>query len=151
MKPESILVVDDQLAKYEALQQFASSFYSAAAVTWIKNYRQAQSNLLSFRHDLLILDMSFEVHGASSEDMSLDGLAGIHVLQFMWRSRIRTPTVICTSHLAYSDPNFGQIEGIGGLRSYMRSYFSDTVLGCIWMGADVAAWQGELKEIVDHA
>ncbi len=148
MRPLSVLIVDDQLAKYEALQSFFAVFSPATSVTWIKNYRQAQANLSSLTHDLVVLDMSFEVHGASTEDMSLDGLAGIHVLQFMWRSRIKVPTVICTSHLSYADPNFGRIDGIEELRTFLASYFSDVVIGCVWMGPESTVWQSELKEII---
>jgi hypothetical protein len=139
------------LTKHVAIEAFFTENYPDDKLTKLKNFRQSQSNLMHFDFDLLLLDMSFEVHGAVSEDSSFNGLAGLHVLQFMWASAIEIPTIICTSHDNYSDPDFGRIEGIDELRKYTKRVFGDVVLGCIRMGPDEVVWGAEIKGIIENA
>ncbi len=143
-----VLVIDDQFAKYEAIEAFFTEKFPEDSLTWIKNFRQAQSNLTKLRFDLVVLDMSFDVHAAESEDSSFNGLSGLHVLQFMWRSKIYIPVIICTSHSKYSDPEFGVLDSIDALRSHVKLSFGDTVLGCVRMGSSEASWKRELEELV---
>ena len=146
-----ILVVDDKKEKYFAVRRFFSSEYPKWNIEWSKHFRQAQNNLLATKFDLLILDMSFEIHGAASEDLTFNGLAGLHVLQFMWRTKISIPTVICTSHENYSDPDFGMINGIQDLTKYVQSVFGPSVLGCVLMTADEYTWTNDLKKVINNA
>ncbi|MEJ6404783.1 hypothetical protein [Yoonia sp. 2307UL14-13] len=95
--------------------------------------------------------MSFEIHGAASEELTFNGLAGLHVLQFMWRSKIEIPTIICTSHENYSDPRFGTINGLDELTAYVHRVFGPTVLGCVLMTADEQAWNNDLTRLLEDA
>ncbi|MCP4385551.1 MAG: response regulator [Hyphomicrobiales bacterium] len=145
-----VLLIDDQRAKSEGIKRFFKEIYPSDDVKWTKNFRQAQNNLRHGGYDLVILDMSFEVHGATSEDMRFNGLAGLHVLQFMWRSKIKVPTIICTSHVNYSDPDFGKIRGLDGLKKYVR-VFGSVVIGCVLMEADEKIWHREMNRIIKDA
>lgn len=146
-----VVLIDDQPEKNAAINRFFENNYPDDKVTWFKNFRQSQNNLLVYDFDLLILDMSFEVHGAVSEDLAFNGLAGLHVLQFMWISEIELPTIIFTSHDNYSDPDFGEIKGIEELNNHTKRIFGDLVLGCVKMSLDENEWNNKLKEIIDDA
>lgn len=146
-----VLLVDDKREKFIAIRRFLHSKHPDWNLEWSRHFRQAQNNLRTARFDLLLLDMSFEVHGATSENLTFNGLAGLHVLQFMWRSKIDIPTVICTSHENYSDPDFGVIQGIENLTAYVQAVFGPRVLGCVLMTADEKTWNSDLERVIDHA
>ena len=145
------MLIDDQQAKWDGVSKFFGEHYPHDGLTWIKNFRQAQNQLTQIHYDLLILDMTFEVHGSVAEDLRFNGLAGLHVLQFMWRSKLKIPTIICTSHENYSDPDFGIIRGVAELDRYVRQVFGDVVLGCVLMVPDEDVWHREMKSMVDRA
>jgi len=145
------VLIDDLPEKKAAVQRFIEKYYPNDELTWFKNFRQAQNNLLVYTFDLLLLDMSFEVHGAVAEDLAFNGLAGLHVLQFMWASEIEIPTVILTSHENYSDPDFGVLRGIDALRNHAREVFGETVIDVVKLVPDEAIWNAQLKEILENA
>lgn len=146
-----VVLIDDTVEKYNAISEFFASYFPSDELSWFKNFRQSQNNLFYFDYDLLILDMSFERHGATSEDVTFNGLAGLHVLQFLWVQNITLPTVILTTHDKYSDPDFGEIVGLDALKEYIRENFGDVVLDCLSMGPDEKIWHDELAELISYA
>ena len=146
-----ILFIDDQAPKYDRIRTYFAKYQKDVTIEWAKNFRFAQNNLQKRVFDLIILDMSFPVHGATSEDTTFEGLAGLHVLQFMWRARIKTPVIICTSHVEYSDPHFGRISGLDALKAYTSETFGDVVVDCVLMGADDAVWHRAFTEALKNA
>ena len=100
---------------------------------------------------ILILDMSFERHGATSEDVTFNGLAGLHVLQFLWIENIKVPTIIVTTHDKYSDPDFGEIFGLVALKEYIHENFGDAVLDCLLMGPEEEIWHEQLVKAIENA
>lgn len=148
---KNVLIVDDKHEKYVAIRRFAKDNYPDWSLEWSRHFRQAQNNLRGSKFDLLLLDMSFEIHGAASEDLTFNGLAGLHVLQFMWRSKIVIPTIICTSHENYSDPDFGTIHGIENLTKYVQEVFGPSLIGCVLMTADDVIWKRDLGEMIENA
>lgn len=149
--PKKIFLIDDRSEKYFAIRDFLDVNYEDYVFLWAKNYRQAQNILLNDNFDIIILDMSFERHGATSEESTFNGLAGLHVLQFMWRSRIKVPVIICTTHSNFSDPDFGALKGLQELENYVKKYFRTELLGCVLMHADMERWHDKLGEILDNA
>ena len=146
-----VLIIDDKPEKYLAIKDFFLQAAGEFEIFWVKHFRQAQNNLRNINYDLVVLDMSFEVHGGDAEEARFADLAGLHVLQFMWRSRMKIPTIICTSHTKYADPDFGTIDGVEALRTYVRDVFGLSILGCVLMTVDETIWHSEMKEIIEHA
>lgn len=147
----NVLIIDDQIKKYNELQRYFSDHRKEVKTEWARNFRSAQNTLQRRSFDLIVLDMSFPVHGATSEDTAFEGLAGLHVLQFLWRSRIRTKVVICTSHMEYSDPTFGRIIGLDSLKDHVARTFGDTVIDCVLIGADESIWHAALGKALTDA
>lgn len=145
---KKVVVVDDTVEKYNAIRDYFSKYHPSFELSWFRNLRQSQNNLLYFEYDLLVLDMSFERHGATSEDVTFNGLAGLHVLQFLWIESIEVPTIIITTHDKYSDPDFGEIIGLDGLRDHISKNFGDVVVDCISMGPDEHEWHRNLTEAI---
>lgn len=148
---KNVVIIDDQKAKWDGISDFFYRYYPSYNLSWIKYFRQAQNRFGQEHFDLLILDMTFPVHGAIAEDLGFNGLAGLHVLQFMWRSKLKIPTIICTSHENYSDPDFGLIKGVAELDRYVHDVFGNVVLGCVLMDPDENVWHREMKLMVDRA
>lgn len=148
---KDILLVDDQLKKYQEISSFFQINRSECNIEWVRNFRVAQNNILKRSFDLILLDMSFPVHGATSEDTTFEGLAGLHVLQFMWRTGIKTPVIICTSHVEYSDPTFGKLSGLDSLKRYTSETFGSVVADCVLLGSDSTVWHKALSEALIHA
>ncbi|SIT77155.1 hypothetical protein SAMN05421665_0509 [Yoonia rosea] len=146
-----VVVIDDTSEKYTAILDFFERYFPTYEVSWFKNFRQSQNNLLYFDYDLLILDMSFERHGATSEDVAFNGLAGLHVLQFLWVENISLPTVILTTHDRYTDPDFGEIVGLDALKGYIHENFGDVVMECLSLGPDEKIWHEQLAEVIINA
>ena len=146
-----VVLIDDTVEKHDAIQHFFRREFPDDKLTWFKNFRQSQNNLTYYDYDLLLLDMSFERHGATSEDVTFNGLAGLHVLQFLWIENIALPTIILTTHDNFSDPDFGVIEGIDALKDHIRKIFGDVVLDCLSMGPDMHVWESALLEIIKNA
>ncbi len=148
---KKVLIIDDQFKKFTDLDRYFAAHHTGVKREWARNFRAAQNTLQKRSFDLILLDMSFPVHGATSEDTAFEGLAGLHVLQFLWRSRIKTPVIICTSHMEYSDPTFGKIVGLESLKNHVAKTFGDAVIDCILIGADETVWHAALRKALTDA
>jgi hypothetical protein len=146
-----VVLIDDTFEKHNAMRHFFQREFPEDELTWFKNFRQSQNNFTYFDYDLLLLDMSFEGHGATSEDVTFNGLAGLHVLKFLWVESIVLPTIILTTHDNFSVPDFGVIEEIDALKIHIQKIFGDDVLDCLSMGADNYVWESALLEIIKKA
>jgi CheY-like chemotaxis protein len=132
MLPRRILVVDDQEAKFELLKKIARSSLPDTEFEYVRHLRAAIPLLESYPWDLVVLDMSFGVNDAPSEASGFVELAGLQVLQHMDRADMKVPVIIYTAHTNFSNPPRGNIVGIEELEKWIRRYFEDIFLGCIY-------------------
>lgn len=146
-----ILLVDDQLPKYFAIDGFLKTHFPEFTLEWVKSFSTARVNIRSGKFDLILLDMSFEVHATVIEEANFAGLAGLHILQFMRRARINTPVIVCTAHVRYSDPDFQTLEGVEELEKYINDVFGPICKGCVYLGAEEKIWAKKLKRLITNA
>lgn len=132
MAQQRVLVVDDQDAKFDLLKKIASSALPDAEFVHVRNFRAAIPQLESYDWQLVILDMSFGVNDAPSEASAFVELAGLQVLQHMDRADLSVPVVIYTAHTNFSNPPKGNIIGVDALEKWIRKYFEDIFLGCVY-------------------
>jgi len=127
-----ILVVDDQKSKYKQLRPIVKSIFPKCRIKHSITFLRAIANLENELWDLVFLDMSFDVNDQPSEDVGFEGLAGLQVLQHLYRIDSSTKVIIFTAHNGFEDPFHDKIEGLDELRKHVKLYFDGLCLGCIY-------------------
>lgn len=147
----NVLIIDDQPKKFKDLRDYLNGRFVDPKIHYAKSFQSARQYLRLYQLDLVLLDMSFDVHNSTLEEVNFVGLAGLHVLQFMKRARIETSVIVCTAHRTYSDPDFGSIDGLEALNKHVTSHFGSFCKGCVYMGADRDEWISSLDGFISDA
>jgi len=132
MYPRKILVIDDQTPKFDQVKNLLSDLFPLSTFRHLKNFQYAVSQLAQSEFDLVVLDMSFNVNYNPSESVGFENLAGLRILQHMFRRNIKIPVIIFTAHSEFSDPGIHSIKGMDELRRYVEEFFPGLCLGCIY-------------------
>lgn len=127
-----ILVVDDQKSKYRQIRPIIDSIFPDSRIRHCKTFISAISNLERASWDLVFLDMSFDVNESPTEEAGFEGLAGLQILQHLYRANLQTKVIIFTAHNSFEDPFHERIEGLDALNQHVQEYFQDLCLGCIY-------------------
>lgn len=142
--PMSVLIIEDQIIKYFQVKVLLEE-QLAVEITWCKDLLGAKRVLAVEEFNWILLDMSFgDIH--SSHIGGFAGLEGIHVLQYIYRKRISTPVIICTTHTTFNDPDFGKFDNLEDLSTHVFSVFPDNVRLCIGVKANSNHWQQQILE-----
>jgi len=143
-----ILIVEDDLHKFEELEGFVLGRFAGA---WVEKAVSVSSAIRAIdvrRFDLILLDMALPSHtlkpgnGPPSSLLS-GGLEIIHEFDFSNRNE---PIVILTQHPEIEIDS--ELIPLGAVTDKINELFSVNLLGCIFyeMGSD--AWRNKLEGLV---
>ena len=128
-----VLIIDDLIKKYRLIQRVFNKIDANAEYVHCRTSNSARAILKSYSFDLIFLDMSFNTNDNPSENAAWEGLAGLRVLQMIYRLRIKTKVIIFTAHSSdYKDPYNSEINTLDDLNKHVAKYFPEICLGCIY-------------------
>jgi CheY-like chemotaxis protein len=112
--------------------------------------RDARSVLLdqTFAFDVILLDMSIPMRGATSIDMggSVRQNGGIELLRLMKRSEIICPVIVVTQFDKFTE--YDTIVTLKELTDEMETEFRGTFQGAVYYRASSSAWTKELGRLL---
>ncbi|MCC5961478.1 MAG: response regulator transcription factor [Rhodobacteraceae bacterium] len=141
-----VLIVDDQRMKIEQATRVLKNIFPNAEYRSSKNFHRAISMLEGFQWDLVILDMSFSINDNPSDYAGFEGLAGVQVLQYLFRSDIKTKVIIFTAHTQFEDP-YLSVGTLEDLERLILEYFEDICLGCVFSKLPDSELENVFKEL----
>ncbi len=145
----NILLIEDELAKAEELQEFFNSRYKLCV---FHNARSVRSGVDALRArlsiDLMILDMSlptFDISDAESGG-SPQGFGGVEILRYLQKQGGRTPVVVVTGFEAFALGD--KIVNIDELRRRFSSDYPENFRGAIYYNVMLTSWAEELEACI---
>jgi len=144
-----ILIVEDELAKLEDLQDFFSSRHSEYAIDTARSVRSAVDAL---RHEevfsLIVLDMSLPTFDITLTETggAPKGFGGLEVLRYMQKSEITSPVVVVTAFEAFSQGD--RIINLDDMRASLLEEFPEMFYGAVYYNVVYNSWLDELQSIV---
>jgi len=128
-----ILVVDDQLRKFQLLKRIVSKIFADAEFIHCSTSNAARSILKNYSIDFIFIDMSFNINSNPSEEAAWEGLAGLRVLQSIYRLRVQAKAIVFTAHSGdYKDPHNSEILTFSDLEKHVKKYFPQLCIGCVY-------------------
>ena len=143
-----VLIVDDQRMKIEQAKRILVSIFPDAEYRSGKNFQRAISMLEGYAWDLVILDMSFSINDDPSDYAGFEGLAGVQVLQYLFRSDIKTKVIIFSAHTQFEDP-YLSVGSLEDLQELVLEYFEELCLGCVYSKLPDAELEVVFRELTE--
>lgn len=142
MARANILIVEDIPSKQAAIESALASVESNSHA--VRSITDAFRLVSEQRWDLIILDMTFQVDRSAGFESGRQATAGIELLQFMARRRLRTPVIVATQHVSFSSPEIGEIDGIAALDELLTEAFPHIYRGTVKVDQSEGSWKLEL-------
>lgn len=142
MARAKILIVEDIPSKQTAIENALSSLNGNCHA--VRSITQAFRLVGEQSWDLIILDMTFQVDRSAGFESGRQATAGIELLQFMARRRLRTPVIVATQHVSFSSPEIGEIDGIAALHELLTEAFPRIYRCTVKVDQSEGSWKLEL-------
>ncbi|MBL8547406.1 MAG: hypothetical protein JNL81_13150 [Hyphomonadaceae bacterium] len=145
-----VLIVEDSLAKEQRIAKLLieRNGVNAADIAVAKNLTTfyAQTRHESVQFDIIVLDMTFGVHGTSG---GREDTAGIEVLQAVLSRGLKTQVIVATQHDRF---NYRQIkiESLDDLNDLLVDWFPDHMRGLVEVDLAESEWESRLADLVDR-
>lgn len=147
MKKYSVLIVEDNVTKQNALatampilHEFDTNFAPSISQAYIAISRKP--------YDIIILDMTFQVSQSAGRETSKEAIAGIELLQYMSRRRIRSLVIVATQHTSFSTPETPGIDSIEKLDSLLSELFPANYRTTVKVDLSEDSWRTQFESAV---
>lgn len=142
MTKAEILIVEDIPSKQTAIENALASL--GGTLRAVRSITDAFRLVGEQRWNLIILDMTFQVDRSAGFESGRQATAGIELLQFMARRRLRTPVIVATQHISFSSPEIGEIDGIDALDELLKDAFPHIYRCTVKVDQSEGSWKLEL-------
>jgi CheY-like chemotaxis protein len=149
MTKASVLIIEDNETKRLKIGQALPPGFGTPA--WAQSIAQAYRLIQTKAWNLIILDMTFHVAHSPGHDGEKESLAGIEVLQFLTRRRIKVPVVVATQHASFSNADIPGIDSIQALDRLLSKLFPDNYCGTVAVDPSEESWKVDLQKAVARA
>lgn len=143
----SILIVEDNATKRAEIERAlpANEVFEVRATATIA---QAYRVLVGKPWSLIILDMTFQVLQGAGNEMAKEALAGIELLQYMTRSRIRAPVIVATQHSDFATPDMPGVNSIESLHELLTDLFPANYRMTVQVDLSEESWKTRFQAAV---
>lgn len=140
-----LLIVEDDEIKFRQIYDFLKAELHDLNITKRKSYQSGLKEIISYKYDLIILDMSMPTYDITSTESGepYRAFAGKEILSEMKRKKVSARTIIVTQF-----ENFGQDEDITTLeelKNTLYNCFPQTYKGTVFYSAAESNWKDELR------
>lgn len=145
----NILLIEDEVAKEEELQEFFSSRYGPCDYHTARSVRSAVDALrASLSIDLIVLDMSLPTFDISDSESggSPQGFGGVEILRYLQKLGSLTPVVVVTGFEAFTLGD--RIVNLDELRRRFSNEYPENFRGAVYYNVMLTSWAEELEECI---
>jgi CheY-like chemotaxis protein len=147
----SVLIVEDNATKcaeirncFKIFPQLSQTFLIESTHSIASAYRVLEGK----PWDLIILDMTFQAPLGSGNEIAKEALAGIELLQYMSKRRMKTPVIVATQHSSFSSTDMPGIDSIEKLHAVLSRLFPGNYRKIVQVDLAEKAWKGRLQTAV---
>ncbi|PQZ77361.1 MULTISPECIES: response regulator [unclassified Brevundimonas] len=145
-----VLIVEDNLTKQqEIINALPPAFRDGVLPT--PSIAAAYRSVANKRFDLVILDMTFQISNEGGGAIAKESLAGVEVLQYMSRMRIRTPVIVATQHTNFHTVELPGIDSIEKLDELLRDLFPENYVTTVHVDLSGEDWKQQLVSAAENA
>lgn len=145
-----VLIVEDNLTKQqEIINALPPAFREGVLTT--PSIANAYRSVANKPFDLVILDMTFQVSNEGGGAIAKESLAGVEVLQYMARMRIRTPVIVATQHTNFHTVELPDIDSIDKLDDLLRDLFPLNYVATVHVDLSGEDWKQRLAFAAENA
>jgi hypothetical protein len=147
-----VLIVEDKDGKFQDLLTEVQAVFPDASVVRAQTVVEAERYLGTGSWDLLVLDVSMDISGASKGAFGGGhaNLGALDILDTMFFEEIECPTVVVTGFdyfVAAGSGDEAEFLGIGDLADMVEKRLPRSYLGCLRYGRE--GWQVMLRTIIE--
>ncbi len=145
-----VLIVEDNLTKQqEIINALPPAFRDG--VLPAPSIAAAYRSVANKRFDLIILDMTFQISNEGGGAIAKESLAGVEVLQYMSRKRIKTPVIVATQHTNFHTVELPDIDSIEKLDALLSDLFPENYVTTVHVDLSGEEWKKRLAAAAENA
>jgi len=145
-----VLIVEDNATKQqEIINALPPAFRDRVLTT--PSIANAYRSVANRPFDLVILDMTFQVSNEGGGAIAKESLAGVEVLQYMSRMRIRTPVIVATQHTNFHTAELPDIDSVEKLDELLTDLFPENYVTTVHVDLAGEEWKIRLAQAAESA
>lgn len=139
-----VLIIEDNGSKLQEIRNALPPEFNAPIAN--TSIAAAYRTVTTVPFHLVILDMTFQVSNEGGAAVAKESLAGVEVLQYMARKRLRTPVIVATQHTTFHTPELPDIDSIAKLDDLLSELFPNNYFRTVHVDLSGEAWKQQLAE-----